>query len=740
MHDLYAETKTSEVLFALGQRLVPVSNKDELLSETRQVVHGEESRARAAAILSRLAELNPEVAREFLPKQDALADVCFRLLCSASLPNLQFTGTRFPSYIAVSYCWHYSGWPLAAAAKPVAAGWEISEPMMQAVMALRQDPEEGVWLDKLCINQNDHENKIAHIGAMDAIYHSARRVAILLEDVQLQKSEEEAGLVYAQFYEDMCREVKDGGLEGAEKGRFVDEYFPRKAQELRDSERGHILAAVKSFAMKMMGARWYSRGWCAHESRMTKHQKVNNPLFMCFGSKNQVLSFEFRFIHFLGLHLSDWEPKEMFHDLQPMKRFNDPEPKNLRQLWFRIQRLMPDVGSVISTMQHIVSVLSFGCSKGGDLISIALNTAGIPLYFAGNDAQSVGKVVWKFTLLVLASGDLAPLVALGSKLRLPGPRGEIISWATHPDQGVIDEPLMNPLPASITAITPEYIELDLLVFESLPKAATAESLAAAASLITEHKLDAIADNLFSALPDNTQYTIDIGISAITNIKATAKPLQTLRHNLLALALDNGLDWTLAFPSVMQQSTTAWLHGTLGTTSDPLLIPAAEAFLALFSKPPSAAPPSSTLGLLTRSLTTLLDPRLFLFTAEARRLPLSPSLGHAVLTPSTSNRAYVAIPAALAHLPGWYDRAWHVEPFDPAGKPEELADLLPREDLRLAKEGEEVLKVEDVVPVLNSDYEDRRAKREDERGTWRLRRRSKVFGGLQVGGGGGERGG
>ena len=332
--DSYAERQTSEVLFSpdgLGQHLVPVSvaNMNELLEEATRGTHNDASRAHATAILARLKELNSDIAPQFRPKKDALANIRLRMI----RPNPRGTVHYVPSYIAVSYCWHNGDWARATAATPVSRGWEISEPMVDAVLALRQSPDEGVWLDKLCIDQGDANDKADHIGAMDVIYRSARRVAILLEDVQLDKDEEEAGLTFARFYDGLCRELKNRGLEREEKSRFIHEYFPCREQEFCDNGKGRILAAAKPFAMKVLSARWYSRGWCAHESRMTKHQKINSPLLMCFGSDGRVLAFEFRFIHYLGLYLSESEPPQNLLGGEFRDRFHDPEPKTLRQLW-----------------------------------------------------------------------------------------------------------------------------------------------------------------------------------------------------------------------------------------------------------------------------------------------------------------------------------------------------------------------------------------------------------------------
>lgn len=747
--DTYAQLTTSTVLSGLGQHLVTLSdaNKTSLLFEATGGTTSDEGQARAETLLSRLRELNPNVARQFHPKQHALSDLSLRMICAAPQSPAESTAVnKVATYIAVSYCWHYPQWPIAPAATPICDAWKISRPMMDAVMALRQSSNEGVWLDQLCINQSDGADIAAHIGVMDAIYNSARRIAILLEDVQLEIDEEEAGLAYAGFYEDLCRDIKEGGLEGEEKSRFIDEYFPRRAEGFRNSGKGHILAAAKPFAKKILGARWYSRAWCAHESRMTKHAKVNNPLFMCFGANGGVLQFEFRFIHYLGLHLSDSEPADSLVGNEFMEKINDPVPESLRQLWWRIQRLMPNPSADVSAMQHLVSILSFGCVKKRDLLSIALNTAGIPLCFDGENIQFVEEVIWKFSLLVLASGDLVPLVTIGKSLRIPTDGREVISWAINPAQGVLEEPLSNPLPESITAITQEYIELDLIIFESLPRQASVESQAKATGLIAEHNLNAIGEELLPTLSETTQSTINLVMGEMTRLKPNAHLLQHFQHLLLSLALDNGLDWILNFPSAMLQATSpaGWLHGPVGASTNPALTAAAHSLLSLFpdtnpaTNPQSDAsntttPMATTTPLLqhaTHALTTLLDPRLLLLTPNPRRLPLPPTQGFAALTAAASNKSYIAVPAALAHLPGRHARAWAVEPFDPvaaASRPEEVGDLLPAADLRVAGEGETEDRVEDVVPVLSSDYADRRAAREDVRGTWRVRRTQVLFG-------------
>jgi len=88
----------------------------------------------------------------------------------------------------------------------------------------------------------------------------------------------------------------------------------------------------------------------------------------------------------------------------------------------------------------------------------------------------------------------------------------------------------------------------------------------------------------------------------------------------------------------------------------------------------------------------------------RRLPISDS-DSAVMT-TTSHRSWTAIPVALAHLPLWHKRAWIVEPFDPEADPRNSVDE---------------------TSLDTSDFGDQRAERNDDRGTWLLRRKEIIFG-------------
>jgi hypothetical protein len=242
------------------------TNKQALLSKSSAVTLRRQ--AEAANLLDRLATLNDGVRGQLDAKQDAVYKLTLRML------GLRDPAAAVGTFIIISYCWHYPDWQRASAAQPTCKGWEISQPMVDAIMEQRNG-DEGVWLDRLCIDQNNNEEKKVAVGAMDTVYLAARRLLILLEDVQLDADEEAAGLAYAGIYAGVCQDVREGGRKD-----LLEWYFEQREAGLAANGKEGDLTAAKSFVRKMLSARWYSRAWCAHESLMVSHSAVDNPLFL----------------------------------------------------------------------------------------------------------------------------------------------------------------------------------------------------------------------------------------------------------------------------------------------------------------------------------------------------------------------------------------------------------------------------------------------------------------------------
>ena len=142
------------------------------------------------------------------------------------------------------------------------------------------------------------------------------------------------------------------------------------------------------------------------------------------------------------------------------------------------------------------------------------------------------------------------------------------------------------------------------------------------------------------------------------------------HELwLALALDSGLDWILNFAAVMQrESGEDWVYGSMGGNADARLTSAAFTVLALFhvTRHDVSLQEPDYLDRVVRFMTCHMDPRLMFFTTSPRRLQVGPSIAGSVLVPTVSDRSWVALPVAVAHLPSRYERAWIAEPLQPSG--------------------------------------------------------------------------
>lgn len=709
MSDSYASS-FDDTLSPLGQKLVALSssNTQSLLAEASRFTHS--GRADASVLLDRLKQLNPVVGAQFQLKDDVLSELRLRMIIANNTAPRDMS-----SFIIISYCWHYSEWPLAPAAEPIAPGWEVSLPMVDATMKLRESAEEGIWLDKLCINQSADREKQVHIGAMDIIYRSARRVIILLEDVQLTQEEEDAGLAYADFYEAMCRKVREENLEGASKMAFVEGYFPDK--EASSPNRHALTAGIRLFIMRILGARWFSRAWCAHESRLSPHPKQNNPLFLCYGHDGRVLSFEFRCIHYIATYLE----QSVGQSSEPEFNLSGTNFSQLQKQCWLIQRVMPGYWKR-TAMQHICTVMASGCLKKEDLISIALNTSNTPLVFTGR-LNAIEDAVWIFALVVLATGDPVPLIMDGDGLRLKDgtTQKETISWLALPTEGVFNDTLRMSLTDSVTAVTGGYIELDLIVFPSLPVEASEQAFNTARRMFEE----IYPHDLAQAASNSVQRDMELLKSEVVRARGDDGLLKSSHIAWLGHAIDCGLEWTCKFPDKMMQETQEgeWIHRILGQDADARLEKVAKSLFAYFVQNGAVVGSETKVDLmhgLTRFLTCILDPRFPLIaTTRPRRLPCGP--GDFAFTSSTSNRSWIAVPVSTAHLPLWQERAWIIEPFDAINDaPEDPKSHLPY----LGVDGKGVTQIK--FPVSTSDHEDKRRGRLPE-GTWKLRGRARIIG-------------
>ncbi len=69
----------------------------------------------------------------------------------------------------------------------------------------RISEEEGLWIDQLCIDQRNKEEKGVAIAAMDVIYRGARVVVVALADVEISWDKQTFLRGYISDYEDPIR-------------------------------------------------------------------------------------------------------------------------------------------------------------------------------------------------------------------------------------------------------------------------------------------------------------------------------------------------------------------------------------------------------------------------------------------------------------------------------------------------------------------------------------------------------
>ncbi|OCK75023.1 hypothetical protein K432DRAFT_386457 [Lepidopterella palustris CBS 459.81] len=661
-------------------------------------------------VLKRLHQLNSELAAQFQLKQDALADLTLRMICSTDADIVHDSNANVPAYFAVSYCWHNSSWKAVEAAQPLTK-WGVSQPMANKILSLRNSKDEGVWVDRICINQDDETEKKIAIGSMDVIYRACRRLLILLEDVQLNQTEESVGLKYATLYENMCLAVRL--LSDAEKSSFINWYWHLDASDV---------PAVMEFAMKMLGARWYSRAWCAHEIRVNEHSKINNPLFLCFGANGGVLSFEFRFVHFLAYHLhqpsANAVHKDIPYGMDVSAALGDTSCTTLFQRMVRINRLLPGHDPRISLLDHLSTISSFGCQELPDLCAIAMNTAEIPLVFKGT-VQSLENISYISSLIVLASGDVSPLLLQATKLQMLDSSGKkFISWADQPYKGPHEMRVETPFPLSISSATAKYIELDILLVKGRPMKVADEFMEMAHSILEKHALRGNG-NMFGV--EDLSFTEPLVKTAIDFMNASVN--FNWYQVLLGSALECGIDWMMRLPNVLEKETNSgeWDHGKFNGF-DSSFADAAADLLSYFgiTKENSARFDDQFLRPMIRFLTCITDDRLRFLAFIPRRIQTRAD-GDFAITNQISNRSWIAIPQAVSHLPLFHNRAWVVEPYDPAAPEKEIPPFLktrpPPTDLEAWA---------DTVPALPADFPDRRDRPNDLQ-SWRMRKRQPLFG-------------
>jgi hypothetical protein len=433
----------------------------------------------------------------------------------------------------------------------------------------------------------------------------------------------------------------------------------------------------------------------------------------------------------------------------------------------KIDTLMGGSNDGASLMQHQAYSSSFDCTCPKDLVSISLNMSSTPLCFSGSiTKEAKDETYWIGSMVALASGDFEPLVRSQfdwtTKLKVFDEISgrKVVSWAdrlgadTASESSTLVYPEIHGIPGHIGKATKSFIELDLFVFKDRPLAISDRSRQKALFIIQTYFQSYQSEYMSGASAVNQAYTNTM-ISSVENyfhsqtstssVRTTSDPatVNTQSGSLLdrnfqmwlAVGIDCGIDWICRFQKNMTERTEGWGHGTFA--AEPALedreriTNAAKDLLSYFEKTSDNADNGFEPHLKStiQFLTVLIDKRLRLLTLNPRRIQCGTD--DWAVTPTISNRSWVAVPAAVLEMPYYFEKAWIIEPFDPEAEPEQTErDHLPT---RLAQKDGKSGPAEEAMfwcPVLPSDSEhDKRTEPSqwDGPNNWRARRRNCIVG-------------
>ncbi|OAL43422.1 hypothetical protein IQ07DRAFT_299788 [Pyrenochaeta sp. DS3sAY3a] len=412
-------------------------------------------------VLPRLRRLNPEIAAKLVEK-DALKQIPFKLITT----NQFWTPTDIHSFVAISYCWHSREWEVPSRFNCDQQDWDfpISPAMLNAIL-LRcivnssTTSQFAMWIDQICINQENADEKFHAIANLDVIYRNATEINILLEDVNIS-SEEESTLRLLSAEEDEC---------GPYRSFNIGEFEMSTAEDSVNAGYGDALFSVIT---KVFDSRWFGRAWCRHEYMLNL-----NATFIVIGRQFACITFDpsaFAEVHFQltknGVEIPDLSLMSAFQDFS--FGINDP---------------IRDYTIDGCLFELFVQLQLLNCSYEKDIISISLNASGIRLSFNGDVARQ-RECRYILAMIALSAGDASVLGAEGlpmHRMDVPGhqpllhwPREYESDWSRLAAQSmprICDD-------AKIWAINSERVSLDTFFLLSRPSMPPKEFMESATEL------------------------------------------------------------------------------------------------------------------------------------------------------------------------------------------------------------------------------------------------------------------
>jgi hypothetical protein len=414
----------------------------------RKALQTSRERLETAKLIQKVTELDQTVGCDFELKSNAVPAAPLRLLRMGRQGETSYltptsSAITFKSFIALSYCWHNGDWELAEGLRPTTMHiggatlpTPVSKKMFVALSTIRSSEEEGLWIDQLCINQNDEAEKQVAVASMDILYKSARMVLIVLEDIVFNHRELEIW--------DKCTEEWEDD----------DNWKPSENDD----------ASMPALLMKVFSARWFSRVWCIHEH----HVGSNSRIIINFetGQDSVATSLD-QLSQCLQRALECCDDPIWYRKLWDLA--NNVEGQLFRWSIPSVRREVAQASGLTiplpPLMQLISMVFSLNASVIQDKLSVALNISGLNVFFKGKPLTA-DECCAIYSILALAAGDATVFCTRGEKLRL-GERSETTSWMQWPASFFRIQAANVALDSTVNfTVTPRKLILDLYFFQN----------------------------------------------------------------------------------------------------------------------------------------------------------------------------------------------------------------------------------------------------------------------------------
>ena len=203
-------------------------------------------------VMNRLRDLDTSSNVNFMARPNALPKFKMRLLMDD-----QTTAGSCESYLAMSYRCRAAP---PESPPPGHLHLPICREVFAAVCSL-VGPNEGLWFDTGCIDQDDQAEKEIAISVMDVLYKNAKRVIIVLRDVQLSDSEVNLLEGVRQAFHQACERHIQPQMQCYGFPPYMDGF------ELPELTRH---PAFPDLAIKILSSEYFERAFCGQEFRVAR--------------------------------------------------------------------------------------------------------------------------------------------------------------------------------------------------------------------------------------------------------------------------------------------------------------------------------------------------------------------------------------------------------------------------------------------------------------------------------------